>query len=347
MSFLSRLSTIRTLYRRVEIQESSYLFVDLESISSGLGAQEVISAGFQMAAKSLIFSNDKRFATTQAKAPPQAQQMGALKVSMLSPGIIHDPYAPREAISFWRRWFTRNGWRRTKEDIILELGLQLRSAYAVSKLRKSGYNKQKFYKEAVDLYKEINTLMAKGDKTTIRKAVTEKMYSTLKNEIKHRESIWSEVYWELVEPIIKIRTLRARLARFKLALTEMTSAKSSYSLHLSFWLSRNLKHMILKVLLLLEIELRRCFDVFTGKMPRHSSGATSSFAHKLFKLQKRFEPTTDVRIDQHSSLSVTSGYLKNLCFILEHIGVFAGGLKFKLCILTDEHYAMPMLNTMT
>ncbi|KAK1581055.1 hypothetical protein Q3G72_002659 [Acer saccharum] len=160
-----------------------------------------------MAAKSLIFSNDKRLLSTQAKVPPQARQMGALKVFMLSPGFIHDPYAPREPIPFWRRWFTRNGWKRTKEDIIIEL----RSAYAISKLRKTGYNKQKFYKEAVDLYKEINTLMANGDKSILRKAVTEKMYSTLKNEIKQRESTWSSVYWELVEPIIKIRTLRARL----------------------------------------------------------------------------------------------------------------------------------------
>lgn len=34
---------------------------------------------------------------------------------------------------------------------------------------------------------------------------------TLKNEIKQRESMWSKVYWELVEPVVKIRTLRARL----------------------------------------------------------------------------------------------------------------------------------------
>ncbi|CAL5401225.1 unnamed protein product [Camellia sinensis] len=37
------------------------------------------------------------------------------------------------------------------------------------------------------------------------------MYSGLKNEIKQRESMWSAVYWELVEPVVKIRTLRARL----------------------------------------------------------------------------------------------------------------------------------------
>ncbi|CAK9133958.1 unnamed protein product [Ilex paraguariensis] len=53
--------------------------------------------------------------------------------------------------------------------------------------------------------------MANGDKTSLRKAVTENMYSALKNEIKQRESMWSMVYWELVEPVVKIRTLRARL----------------------------------------------------------------------------------------------------------------------------------------
>jgi len=34
-------------------------------------------------------------------------------------------------------------------------GLQLKNAYAVAKLRKTGYSKQKFYKEAFDLYKEV------------------------------------------------------------------------------------------------------------------------------------------------------------------------------------------------
>ncbi|KAM7476995.1 hypothetical protein LguiB_024238 [Lonicera macranthoides] len=132
---------------------------------------------------------------------------GSFKVSMLSPGIIYEPYASREQLSFWRRWFTRSGWKRTKEDVILEL----KSAYAIAKLRKTGYSKLKFYKEAFELYKEINTQMANGDKASLRKAVTEKMYSALKNEIKQRESMWSAVYWELLEPAVKIRTLRARL----------------------------------------------------------------------------------------------------------------------------------------
>ncbi|KAK7821515.1 putative 39s ribosomal protein l45 [Quercus suber] len=153
-----------------------------------------------MAAELLIFSNDTRSLSTQVKAPPQARQMGALKVSMTSPGFIYEPYAPREQIPFWRRWFTRSGWKRTKDDIILEL----KSAYAINKLRKSGYSKQKFYNEAVELYKEINTLMANGDKSLLRKAVTEKMYSALKNEIKQRESMWSKVYWEMITPIIGV-----------------------------------------------------------------------------------------------------------------------------------------------
>lgn len=160
----------------------------------------------KVAARFKILGN-VRLVTTQAKAPPQVRQMGALKVSMLSPGFVYEPYAPREKIPFWKRWFTRSGWRRTKEDVILEL----KSAYAIAKLRKSGYSKQKFYGEAVNLYKEISTHLANGDRKSLRKLVTEKMDSALKNEIKQRESKWSGMYWELIEPVVKMRTLRARL----------------------------------------------------------------------------------------------------------------------------------------
>ncbi|XP_031500040.1 uncharacterized protein LOC116264143 isoform X1 [Nymphaea colorata] len=162
--------------------------------------QSIVVGGFAV--------NGFRFMSTQVKAPPQIRQTGAMKVALLSPGFVYEPYKPREPISFWRRWFTRRGWKRTKEDCILEL----KNAYAVAKLRKlAGYSRQQFYKEALQLYKEINSLMAKGDKTSLRKAVTENMYSILKHEIKQRESMWPSVYWELVEPAVKIRTLRARM----------------------------------------------------------------------------------------------------------------------------------------
>ncbi|KAL1214894.1 hypothetical protein V5N11_010220 [Cardamine amara subsp. amara] len=160
-----------------------------------------------MIAESLPFMNEKRSATTQVKAPPQLQKTGAVRVSMVSPGFVYEPYALQEKISIWRRCFTRSGWRRTKEDFIREL----RSAYAIAKLRKTGYSKNTFYIEALELYKQINILMANGDKKTIRKNVTERMYSALKNEIKQREAIWDGVYWEMIEPVVKIRTLQARL----------------------------------------------------------------------------------------------------------------------------------------
>ncbi|XP_021742455.1 39S ribosomal protein L45, mitochondrial-like [Chenopodium quinoa] len=160
-----------------------------------------------MAAEMSVFLYEARSLSTQAKAPHQARQMGAMQVAMLSPGFIYEPYGPREPISILQRWFTRRGWRRTKEDMIIEM----KSAYAISKLRKFGYSKQGFYKEAFELYKEINAFLAHGDKTSLRKLVTENMFSVLKNDIKMRETMWSSVYWELVEPAIKIRTLRARL----------------------------------------------------------------------------------------------------------------------------------------
>ncbi|PON85506.1 Tim44-like domain containing protein [Trema orientale] len=174
MAFRS-LQKIRALIRTPLIRESSYMLGSSTSYSTGisnvvaeLNRRKMSSAPFKdqnallwthrssmtlrsaMAAELAIFWNDKRLVTTQAKAPSQARQMGA-KVAVFSPGFVYEPYAPREAIPFWRRWFTRSGWRRTKDDIILEL----KSAYAIAKLRKSGYSKQLFYKEAVQLYKEI------------------------------------------------------------------------------------------------------------------------------------------------------------------------------------------------
>ncbi|GLT38330.1 hypothetical protein SLA2020_125860 [Shorea laevis] len=236
MFLLNRLQALRSLHRTVKFGESSYLLRSSRGYSTGFpngnrfSVPQLSSLGISsclyktdnalpwtrggtitlhstMAAELLIFSNGKRFATTGVQAPAQAQKMGGIKVALLSPGFIYEPYAPREPIPFWKRWFTRSGWKRTKDDIILEL----KSAYAINKLRKSGYSKNKFYTEAAQLYKEINTMIANGNKTSVRKAVTENMFSEIKNEIRIRESMWNRIYWEMVEPVVKIRTLRARL----------------------------------------------------------------------------------------------------------------------------------------
>ncbi|ESW16757.1 hypothetical protein PHAVU_007G182600 [Phaseolus vulgaris] len=231
MTPFKRFHLVRTLYRSSQIGESSsYLLGSSKTYSSAIsngsegnfrsfypnllkGQDGFPFAGVKsltlrstMAAELSIFMNDKRMITTQAKAPAQARQV-AQQISISSPGFIYEPYEPRAKMPFWKRWFTRSGWRRTKHDIILEL----KSAYAIAKLRKKGYSKKQFYNEAVNMYKEINTLIANGDRRSLRKSVTEKMFSALKNEIKLRESAWSKVYWEMVEPVVTIRTLRARL----------------------------------------------------------------------------------------------------------------------------------------
>ncbi|KAG9457456.1 hypothetical protein H6P81_001964 [Aristolochia fimbriata] len=230
----ARSSTIRLLYPSIGLRDVTSMIGISRSYSvsranhgcvlSGLCSQGACNSKWSMslshnsrfgepfkssqAMEVSVFLQGMRSMSTLVKAPPQMQQAGAIRVSMVSPGIIYEPYAPREPISFWRRWFTRRGWRRTKEDFIMEL----KNAYAVAKLRKAtGYSKQKFYEESIQLYKEINLLIANGDKSSLRKAVTENMYSALKNEIRQRESKWSSVYWELIEPVVKIRTLRARM----------------------------------------------------------------------------------------------------------------------------------------
>ncbi|KAF6999770.1 hypothetical protein CFC21_015746 [Triticum aestivum] len=137
----------------------------------------------------------------------RAKKVG-LKVFTMSPGFVYEPYCVREPIPFWKRLFTRSGWTRTKEDVILEM----KNAYAVSRLRKkTGYTKKQFYDQAFNIYKEVNKLMAQGDTSSLRKALTDRMHSIVKNEIKRRESKWKSVHLELVEPAVSIKTLRARM----------------------------------------------------------------------------------------------------------------------------------------
>ncbi|KAG2638740.1 hypothetical protein PVAP13_2NG643400 [Panicum virgatum] len=148
----------------------------------------------------VIHLDHTRLMSTAAASKPNSPSAGArrvnLKIVMTSPGFIYEP------------WFTLSGWRRTKEDIISEM----KNAYAVSRLRKkTGYTKKQFYGEALNIYKEVNTLMAHGDTSALRKILTDRMHSTIKNELKRRQSKWSSVHWELVKPAVSIRTLRARM----------------------------------------------------------------------------------------------------------------------------------------
>lgn len=101
-----------------------------------------------------------RFLSAQAQAqapassPAQARQTGAVKVSLTSPGFVGDPFSPGEPVSFWHRYFTRSGWKRTKDEFVS----QLKSAYAIAKVRrKYGHSKQKFYEETTHLYREVQS----------------------------------------------------------------------------------------------------------------------------------------------------------------------------------------------
>ncbi|XP_037483860.1 39S ribosomal protein L45, mitochondrial-like [Triticum dicoccoides] len=132
----------------------------------------------------------------------------ALKADMPSPGFVFEPYRVPEPIPLWKRLFTPSGWSRTKEDAIL----QFMNAFTVSRLRKKiGYNKKQFQEQAFNIYKEVNKLIARGDIPSLQKALTDDMHSTVKNEIRKRQSKWKSVHWELVEPAVSIRTLRARM----------------------------------------------------------------------------------------------------------------------------------------
>ncbi|OIV90841.1 hypothetical protein TanjilG_15574 [Lupinus angustifolius] len=227
-----QLEFVRTLYRTSHIghESSSYLLRSYSTALSngsdysfksfnphlykghnGFHSDSVKTSTLRstMASDLSIFMNHERMLSTQTqvKTPPAQARMRGTQLSITSPGFIFEPYKARVKIPLWKRLFTKSGWKRTKDDMMLEV----KNAYAMAKLRRKGYSKHQVYNDAVKMYKEINTLIANGDKKSLRKAVTERMFSELKNEIKQRETALSKVYWELVEPVVKIRTLRARL----------------------------------------------------------------------------------------------------------------------------------------
>ncbi|CAN6871148.1 unnamed protein product [Brassica oleracea] len=52
----------------------------------------------QLIAEFVPFSSDKRYATTQVKAPPQLQKTGAVRMLTVSHGFVYEPYALHEKI---------------------------------------------------------------------------------------------------------------------------------------------------------------------------------------------------------------------------------------------------------
>ncbi|KAL5138791.1 hypothetical protein HKD37_10G028887 [Glycine soja] len=150
MTPFKRLHLVRTLYRSSQIGESSsYLLGCCKSYSSALSNGS--EGNFRSFHPHLLKGHDG-FPFAGVKSLTLRSTMGQ-QISISSPGFIYESYEPREKIPFWK------------------------SAYAIAKLRKKGYSKNQFYNEAANMYKEINTLIAKGDKRTLRKAVTENMFS--------------------------------------------------------------------------------------------------------------------------------------------------------------------------
>ncbi|MED6108681.1 hypothetical protein PIB30_026373 [Stylosanthes scabra] len=179
MTHLKRFQLLRTLYRASSSSSSSsssYLLGSSSrsyssALSNGyecsfrsfyphlynrhnefsLSSVRTLTLRSTMAAELSVFVNDKRLLSTQVKTPPAHARSVGQQIALTSPGFVYEPYKPREKIPLWKRLFTKAGWRRTKEDMILEL----RSAYAIAKLRKKGYSKKIFYTEVANNYKEV------------------------------------------------------------------------------------------------------------------------------------------------------------------------------------------------
>eukprot|EP00898_Chlorokybus_atmophyticus_P005612 jgi/Chlat1/6051/Chrsp4S06332 len=146
----------------------------------------------------------------KAFQPPVTNKTANIRIAQRSPNVLFDPYKPPEPkLPFFFSWFTSTGWKRRKDWI---LGY-MKSAYTIARLRKNipGFNNKVFKAEASDLYKQINSALARGDLKVLRDLVTDTIYEDMRREVKRRkDGGWTRVSWTLIN-VDMVKVLQGRL----------------------------------------------------------------------------------------------------------------------------------------
>jgi len=158
----------------------------------------------------------------------QPNLQGKPPAELASPGLLAEPYRGDPPALPWSALVTYSGWQ-TRWGRWMG---SLRSMYTLARCTRdiSGFGLQDFKIEATGLYRDLNELIAAGDKQAMRRLVTEKMYSLLKKEVQHREQGgWHRMEWgmkRLPEPkdvsIVQGRLIQADESDQSMAFAQLT-----------------------------------------------------------------------------------------------------------------------------
>ncbi|KAK9826398.1 hypothetical protein WJX81_007908 [Elliptochloris bilobata] len=144
----------------------------------------------------------------QHKKGPQA--------SVVSPGVIAEPFKGEEPAVGWGRYLLRfvtpSGWRELKRDFMTAV----KTGFAIAKFRnrQPGFGMAAFREDALALYTEVCSALAAGDHSVLRQAATPKHYINLKKQLAARQGGgWAHVAWGLAEQPSQndVHLLQARL----------------------------------------------------------------------------------------------------------------------------------------
>mmetsp|Transcript_30433 Transcript_30433/g.76073 ORF Transcript_30433/g.76073 Transcript_30433/m.76073 type:complete len:245 (+) Transcript_30433:621-1355(+) len=136
-----------------------------------------------------------------------------LKVpDLVSPELIAEPYqGPRERLPLLS-WFTPTGWRARYQRMLA--GVKNMYALAMCQRNITGFSIQTFKGGVINLYMQVNELIARSSLTLLKREVTGKCFSLLKKELKGRERAkWGKVVWGMEQPLTasNVEVLQARL----------------------------------------------------------------------------------------------------------------------------------------
>ena len=130
-----------------------------------------------------------------APSAMSAMQGKPLRMYMVSPDLLVDPYRPNRAWPSLRSLATRRGWKRLWRVVTRPMH-ELHALSMCTKMIKSGANgksqaftKEGFLDTAKEVYAEVNELIARGDHAKLRHLCSGSAASHVKREDKARSVI--------------------------------------------------------------------------------------------------------------------------------------------------------------
>ncbi|KAK9796971.1 hypothetical protein WJX73_002111 [Symbiochloris irregularis] len=174
--------------------------------------RQAASPGADAPSEASQFSRNRKRGSSFQTLPPGTAQQTQLKMALVSPNMLAEPYTGEPEALTWLSFLTISGWRERWQRTLSGA----KSIYTLSKCKKylKPFHVDRFKAEALSLYERACTQIARGDAGALRQLATPTEHSLMKQQIKSREDGgWARTVWALAErpALSDLELVRGRL----------------------------------------------------------------------------------------------------------------------------------------